>query len=775
MRRPPLGLARLVLGALLGLGLLAHAIAGGSAVATQDQPRQLLDRGVEAAKAGDLVTATRYWSDVIAICRIRGDTGTEAEALGRRGEAYEALGHFHLAVADLREGLKLAAAARSAVQEAVFAGALGNVLFQARRLAEAEPLLQRSIATARSANHEGALAASLNNVGNLYVVTDRGDLAAAAYRDADAAARRAGDEWTAITARTNLARVLLRQGGLTEGLMEIEEILVRLNALGNEHRRGTAMIASGRVAHREVPDSAPAEMRRRATGLAYAAYRAAALAAEAGRDSRTSSLGLGFLGELYEREGRRDEAYRLGSQAIFAAQKANAPDLIYRWEWLHGRLLRFRGDLAEAAAAYRRAYKSLQSVRTDIPVEYRDGTSSFRETLGPLYFEYADVLLQLSRTKGQSRGSNILEEARSAVETLKEAELRDYFRDGCIGAANSRQVTVERVGQRTAAIYPIVLPDRLELLVSLPDGIQQVTVPVKQSLLTEEVRRFRLLVEKRTTRQFVPAARQLYDWLIRPIRAELHAKGIETLVFVPDGALRTVPFAALMDGETYLAEQFSIAIAPGLTLIDPQPLTRKVDGRFLLAALSEPVQGYPGLPGVEREMAAVSQAYAGKTLFNQAFQASVFEREVKQLPYAVIHIASHGEFGSTPEETFLLTYDGKLTLDALEAAVKNVETRTGPIELLTLSACRTAAGDDRAALGLAGIAIKAGARAALASLWFISDEASSDLVAAFYNELGRGTISKAVALQKAQLKLLGDRRYRHPAYWASFLIIGNWL
>jgi CHAT domain-containing protein len=148
---------------------------------------------------------------------------------------------------------------------------------------------------------------------------------------------------------------------------------------------------------------------------------------------------------------------------------------------------------------------------------------------------------------------------------------------------------------------------------------------------------------------------------------------------------------------------------------------------------------------------------------------------VKQLPYAVIHIASHGEFGSTPEETFLLTYDGKLTLDALEAAVKNVEIRTGPIELLTLSACRTAAGDDRAALGLAGIAIKAGARAALASLWFISDEASSELVAAFYNELGPGSISKAVALKKAQLKLLGDRRYRHPAYWASFLVIGNWL
>lgn len=97
------------------------------------------------------------------------------------------------------------------------------------------------------------------------------------------------------------------------------------------------------------------------------------------------------------------------------------------------------------------------------------------------------------------------------------------------------------------------------------------------------------------------------------------------------------------------------------------------------------------------------------------------------------------------------------------------------MELLTLSACQTAAGDDRAALGLAGVAVKAGARSALATLWFINDQATALLITEFYHQLRDPDLSKAKALQRAQLILLNDRRYQHPGYWSPFLLIGNWL
>ena len=123
----------------------------------------------------------------------------------------------------------------------------------------------------------------------------------------------------------------------------------------------------------------------------------------------------------------------------------------------------------------------------------------------------------------------------------------------------------------------------------------------------------------------------------------------------------------------------------------------------------------------------------------------------------------------------MLAYDGKLTMQSLSDTIRSRRYQDEPIELLVLSACQTAAGDDRAAMGLAGVAIQSGAHSALASLWFIDDEATAELVAEFYRQLKSGGLSRAEALRQAQLSLLGKEYFRHPAYWAPFLLLGNWL
>ena len=305
--------------------------------------------------------------------------------------------------------------------------------------------------------------------------------------------------------------------------------------------------------------------------------------------------------------------------------------------------------------------------------------------------------------------------------------------------------------------------------------MRRVTVPVTAERLTTEVRTFRNRVEKRTTQRYLPHAQQLYDWLIRPI-APLLPPSIDTLVIVPDGALRTVPFSALHDGNQFLIQRYAIATTPGLTMTDARPFHRPgVKANALSVGLTEAVQDFPSLPGVTTEIDAIQGLYPGKVLLNREFVLSRLEEELRENSFSIVHVASHGEFNNDVRKSFLLTFDDKLTMDKLSKFIGLLRFRDDPLSLLTLSACETAAGDDRAALGLAGVAIKAGASSALASLWVINDEASSELVSEFYRQLTNPSVSKAVALQRAQVKLLDDSVYQHPAYWSPFLLLSNWL
>ena len=232
--------------------------------------------------------------------------------------------------------------------------------------------------------------------------------------------------------------------------------------------------------------------------------------------------------------------------------------------------------------------------------------------------------------------------------------------------------------------------------------------------------------------------------------------------------------AALHDGKQFLIAKYAIGITPSLSLSDPRPIKR--EGMSVLAVgVSEAVQGFPALPNVAAELQELQTLLGSQNLVNREFLAANFEKKLKEEQFSIVHVASHGEFGNDVENTFLLTFDDKVSLDRLNQMIGVLRFRDDPLELLTLSACDTAAGDDRAALGLAGMAIKAGARSALATLWNINDEATVGLVMDFYRELKNPAISRVVALQRAQLKLIENPRYEHPGYWSAFLMINNWL
>jgi CHAT domain-containing protein len=463
----------------------------------------------------------------------------------------------------------------------------------------------------------------------------------------------------------------------------------------------------------------------------------------------------------------------LTQRAVLAAQRVYAPESLYQWQWQTGRLHHALGDTDAAIAAYERAVATLQSIRYELLSDYGKSRASFREALGPVYFELVDLLLQRAAVvQERDQATTFLKKARDTVELFKAAELRDYFRDDCVDAARARTRALEDVSQTAAIVYPILLPERTELLVSLPTGLKRFAVPVEHNALERVVRSFRESLQEGTPQRYLRHAQRLYDWLIRPLEPDLRALQIDTLVFVPDGPLRTIPMAALHDGTQFLISKYALAATPGLALTDPRPLPRD-QTKALAMGLTDAVEG--ALPYVSQEVQGVQRLYGGTVLLNQAFRLSRMETTLRQGQFNIVHIASHGHFASDVTQSFLLTFDEKLTLEHLAQIVGRVQFHTEPLELLTLSACDTAVGDDRAALGLAGVAIKAGARSALATLWRVQDEAAAILVVEFYRQLHDMSVSRAIALQRAQVHLMQDSRYNHPFFWAPFLLLNSWL
>jgi len=733
---------------------------------TMAQGTQAFQRGSHEDALGKLKEAARQYDAL-------GQSHQQSQALVAAARAADLLGQTRHALQLLELASALAQHEPDALWRATILAQLGHTYLTARQLDAASTHLSQARELTTDSSSPTLTASLLNDLGILHALQHRPEEALTAFTDTVQIAQQAGLPLVALHARLNAARTNLQLNQPTNSRLWIDQALEHVTTLTPSREKAIGLMNIGLLYRRlitSLPDfHAPLVLR-----AAGALEESAGLAEQLG-DARTLSFALGHLGHLYELEQRLDEALSFTRRAIFSAQSVDAPESLYRWQWQLGRQLAATGKLDEAIAAYRHAAGTLQPIRPAVAVAAADSSWSDEDPIRPLFFELADLLLQrASLTEEQPAAMQYLLAARDAIEAHKAAELRDYFKDECVDALQARLTKFDSLAANTAVIYPIMFPTRLELLVSLPSGMTRIAVPVGAEALTKEIRLFRRTVEKRTTREYLPHAQQLYDWLIRPLESELATHQITTLVFVPDSALRTIPMAALHDGSTFLINKFAVAVTPGLNLTDPRPIDR-ARVKLLSIGLTEAVQGFPALPYVAGEMSTLRDLYRGDQLLNQDFLTARLEQELRDGQFGILHVATHGQFTTDVNQSFLLTFDGKLTLNQLDRLVGLFRFRREPLELLTLSACQTGVGDDRAALGLAGVAIKAGARSALATLWFINDEASAELVSEFYRQLRNPKLSKAQALQLAQQRLLADRVYEHPAYWSPFLLLNNWL
>ena len=504
---------------------------------------------------------------------------------------------------------------------------------------------------------------------------------------------------------------------------------------------------------------------------------------------------LGQLAQLYAMEHRYQEALGLNQQALTAIQSFNAAYWRYQWQWQRARLFKALGKPKQAMFFYQAVIKTLAPIRQALTQLYRHhARNEFQEIFKPLFSEFVALLLQqastLSMKSAKTEKNQMLKQVLSAMDLLKEAELQNYFQDDCIKPKKG----INDIGTHTAVIYPIFLPDKVELLVSLPaEEMQRFTVAVTPDKLKQAIQTLRETIACQQTdyemqRQcrkglaYQKPANQLYQWLIHPLEAKLSQRRIDTLIFVPDDDLYTIPLAVLQDGDTFLIDKYALAVVPGLTLTEPHP------AQTVFQTDSVPVL-FNGLTKIQSQTAppllyTEAMGKQIKALFpdtnklqGEHFTKTEISNTLTITPYSIIHIHSHAQFEDMGLNTYISTYDDKLRLNELENLLAPSQLRDKPIELLTLSACETAKGNQQAALGLSGIAFKAGTRSAIGTLWKVDERVSFALFQAFYEILrDKQNISRAKILQAAQKSLRTKYpNFKHPHYWGAFLLIGNWL
>jgi CHAT domain-containing protein/predicted negative regulator of RcsB-dependent stress response len=730
-----------------------------------------MDDGDRMSDKGFFEQAVRRYSEAAHLYGKNQKYKEHIEALVGLAQAYQSLQHFEKARVHLEKALSLARDSDLLVQQTKILGMLGGVQATLGRTAGAESSINEGIVISKSVPDNEVSAMLYSNLGNVFAVRQMYSEAIEAFNQSISYAKASGNPSLEARVLANLGKVFLLDNRFDEAVNRLNLSHDKYARLPDTYDKAFSLINVGKKYH-DISISQN-DYRQSVLPSAVAAYKGAASTSDAIGNHRIASYAYGFLGQLYESDGNDEEALHLTRMAAFKAQLSRSPESLYLWQWQTGRLMRKQGMIDDAISAYRQAIQTLGSLQQGIKYECAVcGKSLFRQSVKPIFYELADLLLKHSADLDNNK--KYLIEARKTIELLKTAELRDYFQDECVDAYQGKMTSLDSVSHNTSVVYIIPFSDRLELLLSFYSGMKRISVDIGADEFNREIKLLRTMLEKRTTREYLKHSQQLYDWIVRPMESELAAKKVDTLVFVPDGALRSIPMAALHDGKEFLVSNYAIATTLGLNLTDPKPMQREgLD--VLLSGLTESVQGYPSLMHVSSELDGIQNLYGGTLVKDQNFVIPSIKKELQDTMFSTVHIASHGEFSGDVKETFILTWDGKLTVDDLDRFIRVSRFRKTPIDLLTLSACQTAAGDDRAALGLAGISIKAGARSSLATLWNVNDEASSKLVVDFYTHLKDRSVTKAMALRKAQLNLINDRRYRHPFYWSPFLMIGNWL
>lgn len=721
-------------------------------------------KGSLLLSSGKPEDALAVWKEAAQIYEKSGNKSGLVRCLLNQTQALRELGLYRRARTTLEQVNKTLESEPDSKLKVASLLSFGDTLRMMGDLNKSQTTLQQSLAIAQKLESPADISLAFLSLGNTSRSSKNTDEALNYYQQAIDKAPSPGIK---IQSQLNKLRLLVDTNEFAEAKKIIPQIKSLLENLPASRATVYAWVnfaeSSMKFAKEEI------NSQEIATNLA----RAVKIAENIG-DDRAQSYALGYLAEIYEQNSQWNYAQNLTEKALALAQASNAPDIAYRWQWQLGRLLKALGQTEQAIKSYDEAVKTLGYIRNDLVASNIDVQYSFRESVEPVYRELVSLLLENNSNKNNKNNQQNLIKARQVIESLQLAELDNYFREPCLQASPTQ---IDQIDSQAAVIYPIVLRDRLEIILSLPNQpLRNYTSDVTESQLNKLVDDMRRALRPHYPRRHhLPMAQRAYNLLIKPLEDDLQKSGVKTLTFVLDGALKNLPMATLHDSKQYLIEKYNIALTPGMQLLASKPLERQ-KLKVLIGGLSEQRQGFMAIPSVEKEITQIKSKVPTEVLFNNKFTSQQFKKEMATTPYPIVHLATHGEFSSNAANTFILTWDNRLNVKQLGEILQiREEDKDSAIELLVLSACKTASGDNRAPLGIAGVAVRSGARSTVATLWTVDDQSTSKLMVEFYKQLSQTKVTKAEALRQAQLTLLKQPETNHPYFWAPFVMVGNWL
>ncbi|MBW4592280.1 MAG: CHAT domain-containing protein [Brasilonema angustatum HA4187-MV1] len=733
---------------------------------------------------------------VLQIARTHNNSVLEALALSSRGEAYQQKGDYKHAITDLQASLNFSDVKKNLMARASVFQNLGTAYI---RLAQVNYLraesavelgdddvayilkkqgldsdflaleyLEKSLVIAHKQNDNLAQIRLLINSVTPAHHTKQSDLAKTNLQEALVLLKQLPDSPEKVYASIELAKIVqLPSDNFTLSLVKCQQPIVEIKYIPSLHLLQQAVSI--------------------AQGLA---------------DDRALSFALTYLAHFYECQHDYTQALKLTREAQFLAENnVNARENLYLCQWQFARIFKAQNKLMMALTAYEAAINTFKNLRhPHVIFDSYLQDFSHENTNEKILRELIEVKLSLTGINLSKNNSHDLTEILNKIENLKLAEVQNYLgEDSDLILVNKKVIDSVETDNTTAFFHSIILEDRLAIIISLPDNKKYLRwIFVDRKSLRQEINEFRRGLEKRSNIIYNPQqAQKLYDWIIRPFVKDLDSLHIKTLIFINDGILGSVPMTALHDGKEFLVQRYaisnacflspkdtlrerSIATTSATTLINAKKVNRK-NLRMLAMGLTKDaiVDGrkYEALSNVKQEINQVTAQIPGsKQLLDDNFTYTNLQTELRQTFYPIIHIATHGEFSAVSEDTFLITgNNGKLTMTDLYTLIRNTLRGSQAVELLTLTACDTAIGDDRIPLGLAGSTVNAGVKSAFASLWSINDAATVTFVTKFYAEWYENGLSKAEALQRVQKELITNgKKYAHPYYWAPFILVGNW-
>jgi CHAT domain-containing protein/Flp pilus assembly protein TadD len=702
---------------------------------------------------GNYQKAIEYQNKRLQIALEIGDKRGEGNAYGNLGNAYQSLGNYQKAIEFHTKALQIDIQIGSKLGEGQDYGNLGNAHYSLGDYQKAIDFHNKRLKIALLISDKQGEGTANGNLGNAYEKLKQYDEALRYQQSAIAIYSAIGVNQDLYYPQWAIARTLVAQDKPDLAILFYKQAI---NTIQSTKER--------------IKDLDPALKRSFGESKSSVYRQLADLLLKQGRVLEAQKV-LGLLKEQETVEYLRSTSQKSGGEAQLSDEEKKI--------WTD-----YQSLLGQDLQLYQQRDKIIAQIKL-IPIAEREQSAEYQKLT-----QARDAVQE--RISLQIKGFDVfLKKAAASMKSLDSSRTIENLQDDV--TKYSRLLAKDKA----ALISPLVLPDRLELILLTPKAkpIQR-TVKVTKAELDKLILRLRQNLANPGT-ETRSDLQQLYTWLIAPFDAEIQQlvkdKSIDTLVFAPDDNLRLIPMAALHDGKQYLVEKMPVGTIDRISTLADKSSTQS---QMLVMGLSKAQNNFPPLPSVPEEVKNIGKLYDSPVLLDERFTKANIQENLNGDQSIILHMATHGSFGINKDSTFILLFNGKLSLDDLKA----LELRN--VSLLTFSACETAANDGRSGKGLAAAAEASGAQSILGSLWSVNDASTSQLMQQFYTNLKTG-MSKAEALRQAQLTLIQGQKnangqtdnrgglsvvsngkttgtpttsvaFSDPFFWAPFILIGDW-